>query len=76
MSFVFSLSNLLKISEKSFIKSLKNFSGLPHRYEIFYKKKNCIFINDSKATSFQSTKYALKKYQKYFLDSWGTTKKK
>ncbi len=75
MSFVFSLSNLLKISEKSFIKSLKNFSGLPHRYEIFYKKKNCIFINDSKATSFQSTKYALKNTKNIFWIVGGLPKK-
>jgi UDP-N-acetylmuramoylalanine--D-glutamate ligase len=32
---------------------------LPHRYEIFLKKKNTVFINDSKATSFEATKYAL-----------------
>ena len=59
MSFIYSLSKLFNISKKSFIKSLKSFNGLPHRYEIFLKKKNCIFINDSKATSFNATKYAL-----------------
>ena len=32
---------------------------MPHRYEIFYKKKKITFINDSKATSFESTKFAL-----------------
>ena len=26
----------------------------------FLKRENCIFINDSKATSFQATKFALK----------------
>ncbi len=59
MSFVFAVSKVLKISEKSFIKSLKSFKGLPHRYEIFLKKNNKIFINDSKATSFQASKFAL-----------------
>ena len=59
MSFIYSLSKLFNISKKSFIKSLKSFNGLPHRYEIFLKKKNCIFINDSKATSFNATKCAL-----------------
>ena len=71
----FFLSKLLKISENNFLNSLKSFIGLPHRYEIFLKKKNCIFINDSKATTFQATKFALK-IQKYFLDSWRFTKKK
>ena len=59
MMFVLSLSKLLRIKEKSFIKSLKSFVGLPHRYEIFLKKGNCTFINDSKATSFQASKCPL-----------------
>ena len=59
MNFVFALSKLLKISEKSFIKSMSSFLGLPHRYEIFFKKKGITFINDSKATSLQATKHAL-----------------
>ena len=33
--------------------------GLPHRYEIFLKKNNKTFINDSKATTFQASKFAL-----------------
>ena len=39
MSFVYALSKVLKINEKSLISSLKSFKGLPHRQEIFYKKK-------------------------------------
>ena len=58
MSFVYSLIKLLKIKNEYFLKSLNNFVGLPHRYEIFFKKKT-VFINDSKATSFQATKFAL-----------------
>ena len=38
---------------------MSSFLGLPHRYEIFFRKKNITFINDSKATSFQATKFAL-----------------
>ena len=59
MTFVYALSKLLKINNKSFIKSMTTFKGLPHRYEIFLKKKNMIFINDSKATSYQASKFAL-----------------
>ena len=59
MNFVYTFSKLLKISDKSFINSMNTFVGLPHRYEIFFKKNNIIFINDSKATSFQATKFAL-----------------
>ena len=60
MNFVFALSKILKIKEKYFIKSLKSFKGLEHRHEIFYKKKNKIFVNDSKATSFTASRFALK----------------
>jgi UDP-N-acetylmuramoylalanine--D-glutamate ligase len=59
MNFVYTLSKLLKISNKSFIKTMNTFKGLTHRYEIFLKKKNVTFINDSKATSFEASKFAL-----------------
>ncbi len=75
MSFVFSLSKLLKISKKNFLNSLKTFKGLPHRYEIFFKKKNCIFINDSKATTFQAAKYALKNTKNIYWIVGGQPKK-
>ena len=75
MSFVFTLSKFLRISEKSFLKSLNSFIGLPHRYEIFLKKKNCIFINDSKATSFEATKFALKNNKDIYWILGGLTKK-
>jgi UDP-N-acetylmuramoylalanine--D-glutamate ligase len=66
MSFVYSLSKVFKINKKSFIKSLKSFKGLPHRQEVFYKKNNKIFINDSKATSFEASKLALKSNKNIF----------
>ena len=59
MSFVYTFSKLLKIKEKSFFMSMKSFKGLSHRFEIFLKKRNIIFINDSKATSFTASKSAL-----------------
>jgi len=66
MSFVYDLSKILKINEKSLIDSLKSFKGLSHRHEIFYKKNNKIFINDSKATSFEASKYAIKNNKNIF----------
>jgi len=59
MNFVYALAKLLKIKKNSFIKSMNSFLGLPHRYEVFFKRKGITFINDSKATSFQATKFAL-----------------
>ncbi len=75
MSYVLELFKLLKISEKSFLKSLNTFSGLPHRYEIFLKKKNFVFINDSKATSFEATKFALKNTKNVYWIVGGLPKK-
>ena len=59
MNFAFSLSKLLKIKKKSFVKSMHTFCGLPHRHEYFLRKKNITFINDSKATTFHAAKFAL-----------------
>ena len=59
MNFVYALAKILKINNHSFIKSMGSFAGLPHRYEIFFKRKGITFINDSKATSLQATKFAL-----------------
>ena len=76
VSNVFAVAKLLKIKEKSLLKSLNTFKGLPHRYEIFYKRKNCTFINDSKATSFQATKFALENSKNIFWIVGGLPKKK
>ncbi len=43
--------------------------------KFFLKKKNIIFINDSKATSFQSTKYALQATKNIFWIVGGLPKK-
>lgn len=75
MSFIFEISKLLNIKEKSFLKSIDNFEGLPHRYEFFLKKKNCIFINDSKATSFKASKVALENSENIFWIVGGLPKK-
>lgn len=75
MSNVYELSKILKISQKSFISSLSSFKGLPHRYESFLKKDNFTFINDSKATSFQATKFALKNTKNIFWILGGLPKK-
>jgi UDP-N-acetylmuramoylalanine--D-glutamate ligase len=75
MSYVYSFSRLLKISEKTFINTMKSFTGLPHRYEIFLKKKNIIFINDSKATSFEASKCALQSSKNIYWILGGLPKK-
>tara|TARA_A100001011_G_scaffold397154_1_gene497279 strand:- start:812 stop:2104 length:1293 start_codon:yes stop_codon:yes gene_type:complete len=76
MNFVYTLANLLKIKKNSFIKSMNSFIGLPHRHEFFLKKKNITFINDSKATSFQATKFALASGKNIFWILGGIPKDK
>ena len=75
MMFILSISKLLGIKEKSFIKSLESFVGLPHRHEIFLQKGNCTFINDSKATSFEASKSALRSSKDIFWIVGGLPKK-
>ena len=64
--FAHQISKLFKIKEKTFLKAVNSFRGLPHRHEIFLKKNKITFINDSKATSFESTKHALKNNKNIF----------
>ena len=59
MSFVFAFAKLLGIKERRLISSINSFKGLPHRFELFLKKNDITFINDSKATSFKSAQLAL-----------------
>ncbi len=59
LSFVLALSRVLKIKTSSFINYVNSFRGLQHRHEIFFKKNNVQFINDSKATSFKASEAAL-----------------
>ena len=75
MSFVYTFAKLLKISEISFVKTMRSFKGLPHRFEIFLKKNNLIFINDSKATSFTSSKLALSSLNNVYWILGGLPKK-
>jgi UDP-N-acetylmuramoylalanine--D-glutamate ligase len=75
MSFVYAFSKLLKISDKNFIAAINTFNGLSHRYEIFLKRKNIVFINDSKATSFESTKFALSNSKNVYWILGGLPKK-
>ena len=75
MSYVYSFAGFLRISDSSFIKAMNTFKGLPHRFEIFLKKKNITFINDSKATSFDATKSALSSLKNIYWVLGGLPKK-
>ncbi len=75
MNFVYSFVKLLKIKESLFASAMKSFKGLSHRFEIFLKKKNVTFINDSKATSFTSSQLALSSLKNIYWILGGLPKK-
>ena len=75
MNFVYTISRLLKIKKKHFIDAMQSFKGLPHRFEIFLSKGNTTFINDSKATSFSASKYALSSLKNIYWIIGGLPKK-
>ncbi len=75
MSFVYTFSKILKIKQKFFINAMESFKGLPHRFEIFLNKRNMIFINDSKATSFRATQSALSSLKNIYWIVGGLPKK-
>ena len=75
MNSVNTFARLLKIKENSFISSMRSFKGLPHRFEIFYKKKDVVFINDSKATSFNAAESALSSLENIYWILGGLPKK-
>lgn len=53
------ISDVMKFPRSSTIKTLKNFSGLPHRFQIIKYHNGITWINDSKSTNVNSTKVAL-----------------
>ena len=75
MSFTYTFAKLLKIKDSSFVKTINSFKGLPHRYELFLKRKDTLFINDSKATSFKSTQFALSSSKNIYWILGGLPKK-
>ena len=75
MCFLFALMRLLKIKKDSFIHAIQTFKGLPHRFEIFLKRKNITFINDSKATSFTASQLALESLKNIYWILGGLPKR-
>ena len=75
MSFVYSIAKKFKINDQKFFSAMNSFKGLEHRQELIYKKNNLTIINDSKATSFEATKFALQKYDNIFWILGGLPKK-
>ena len=73
--FVYKISKQLKISDEKIFKSLNLFKALKFRKEIIYDKFNLKIINDSKSTSFSSTRGLLSSYKNIYWIVGGLSKK-
>ncbi len=75
VAFAYYITKFFHINKNDFLKSLESFNGLSHRHEIFLKLGKSTFINDSKATTFESTQYALKSNSNIVWITGGQPKK-
>ena len=75
LSIVYSILRFLKFSNKAIIGSLSSFEPLPHRQELVRKIKSISFINDSKATNFDSANFSLEFYENIYWIAGGLVKK-
>ena len=75
VAFAYYIAKFFHINKNNFLKSLESFNGLSHRHEIFLKLGKSTFINDSKATTFESTQYALKSNSNIVWITGGQPKK-
>lgn len=53
------LSDVVKIPRIASLTALRQFSGLPHRFQLIYKNRDISWINDSKATNVSATTEAI-----------------
>tara|TARA_B100001057_G_scaffold111103_1_gene109185 strand:+ start:246 stop:1556 length:1311 start_codon:yes stop_codon:yes gene_type:complete len=63
LSFVLEMINKFNIKSNKLFESVNKFKGLNYRQKIIYKKNNLIIINDSKSTSYSSSKELLEMYE-------------
>ena len=73
--FVYFICKKFKIADHRIFSSLNKFKGLKFRKQIIYNKNNLQIINDSKSTSFSSTKGLLSSYRNIYWIVGGMFKK-
>ena len=75
LSFIFEISKILKINFKTVIDATNKFKSLDYRQQIIYNSKKLMIINDSKSTSFSSTKLLLQSFENIHWIVGGLAKK-
>ena len=63
LSFVLEIIKQFNIKLNQLLRSINKFKGLNYRQEIIYKKNKLLIINDSKSTSYSSSKELLEMYE-------------
>tara|TARA_Y100000590_G_scaffold452093_1_gene594599 strand:- start:444 stop:1757 length:1314 start_codon:yes stop_codon:yes gene_type:complete len=74
--FAYKIVKKLKVPDKTIIKAVNKFKGLPHRQEVIFLRKKILCINDSKATSFDASLQSLLNYNKIYWIVGGLPKYK
>lgn len=72
--FIISVAKEFKIQDKIIVEFLTRTKSLEHRMERFYKWNNTVFVNDSKGTNLESTKFAIEAYKNAILICGGKDK--
>jgi len=75
LSFIFALKKYLNFEINKIIETSNKFKGLNFRQQIIYNKKKIMIINDSKSTSFSSTKPLLESFENIYWILGGLAKK-
>ena len=75
LSFILEISKKLNLKKNLLKKTIKSFRGLKYRQQIIFKNNKLSIINDSKSTSFSSSKGILKASQNIFWLLGGIPKK-
>jgi len=63
LSFVLEMTKRFNVKSNKLLKSINKFKGLNYRQKIIYNKNKLIIINDSKSTSYSSSKELLEMYE-------------
>ena len=74
IAFAYICSKIMGVDINSITDVIKTFKGLKHRKNIVAKINKTTFINDSKATNFESTQQALKTFDNIYLILGGINK--
>ena len=75
LSFVFAICEKLKINKNIIFKQIEKFKGLNYRQEIIFNNNKTMCINDSKSTSFSSSKHFLSLNKNIYWIVGGVPKK-